>query len=128
MTAEIETVHVRLFRALFAAAFLATAYLSFMQVPEMGDLQLISDKVHHAFAFFVLALLLDFAAPRTQFGLRKFSALMAFGVAIECVQYFLPWRDFSLLDMVADAVGLMLYVAGIPLLKRVPGLRRRWAA
>jgi len=122
-----ETVHVRIFRALFAAAFLITAYLSFIHVPEMGDLQRISDKVHHAFAFYVLALLLDFAAPRTEFGLRKFAVLMAFGVAIECVQYFLPWREFSLLDMVADAVGLMLYVAGIPLLRRVPGLRRRWS-
>jgi VanZ family protein len=114
------------YRALFTVTFLAVAYLSFMQVPEMGDLQRISDKVHHAFAFYVLALLLDFAAPRREFGLRKFGALMAFGVAIECVQYFLPWREFSLLDMVADAVGLMLYVAGIPLLKRVPVLRRRW--
>lgn len=117
---------VRVFRALFALAFAATAYLSLMQVPEMGDLQRISDKVHHAFAFYVLALLLDFALPRTEFGLRKFFALMAFGVAIECAQYFLPWRQFSLLDMVADAVGLLLYVAGVPLLKRMPVLRRRW--
>ncbi|MGE0372498.1 MAG: VanZ family protein, partial [Gammaproteobacteria bacterium] len=114
--------YIRIFRGLFVLVFAAVAYLSLMQMPETG-LQQISDKVHHAFAFYVLALLLDFAQPRSEFGLRKFSLLMAYGVAIECVQYFLPWREFSLLDMVADAVGLLLYVAGIPLLKRVPVLR-----
>lgn len=120
-----EMTQVRMFRALFAVTVLAVAYLSFMQVPETG-LQRISDKVHHGVAFYVLAFLLDFAAPRSEFGLRKFFALMAYGVAIECVQYFLPYREFSLLDMVADAVGLLLYVAGIPLLKLVPVLRDRW--
>jgi len=105
--------------------FAAVAFLSLAQMPETG-LQQVSDKVHHAFAFYVLALLLDFAQPRSEFGLRKFSLLMAYGVAIECVQHFLPWREFSLLDMVADAVGLLLYVAGVPLLKRMPVLRDRW--
>ncbi|MCC6207653.1 MAG: VanZ family protein [Gammaproteobacteria bacterium] len=96
-----------------------------MQMPEMGPRQ-VSDKLHHALAFYALALLFDFARPRTEFGLHKFAVLMAYGVAIECVQYFLPWREFSLLDMVADAVGLLLYVASIPLLMRLPLLRRRW--
>lgn len=120
-----ESVQIRVFRGLFVLAFVAVAILAFMRMPETGSQQ-VSDKLHHAFAFYALALLLDFARPRTGFGPRKFTVLMAYGVAIECVQYFLPWREFSLLDMVADAVGLLLYVASIPLLMRVPLLRRRW--
>ncbi len=120
-----ESVQIRIFRGLFVLAFAAVAILAFMHMPETGS-QRISDKLHHACAFYALALLLDFARPGTEFGLRKFAVLMAYGVAIECVQYFLPWREFSLLDMVADAVGLLLYVASVPLLMRIPLLRRRW--
>lgn len=120
-----ELTHVRVFRALFACAFVIVAVLAFIEMPQSG-LTHLSDKLQHAFAFYVLALLLDFATPRSEFGLRKFIVLMSYGVAIECVQYFLPWRESSVLDMVADAVGLLLYVAGIPLLRRLPVLRARW--
>ena len=119
------SIQIQIFRGLFVLAFMAVTILAFMQVPEMGPRQ-VSDKLQHALAFYALALLLDFARPRTEFGVRKFAVLMAYGVAIEFVQYFLPWREFSLLDMVADAVGLLLYVASIPLLMRFPLLRRRW--
>lgn len=120
-----ESIQIQIFRGLFVLALLAVTLLAFMQMPEMGP-QRVSDKLNHAFAFYALALLLDFARPQTEFGVRKFAVLMAYGLAIECVQYFLPWREFSLLDMVADAVGLLLYVASIPLLMRLPLLRRRW--
>lgn len=33
--------------------------------------------------------------------------LLAFGLQIEIVQYFLPNREFSLLDVVADGVGIV---------------------
>jgi VanZ family protein len=121
-----EATQVRIFRSLFAVTFVAVAYLSLTPVPEMENLQRISDKVQHASAFCVLAFLLDFAAPRSAFGLRKFLTLMAYGIAIECVQYFLPYREFSLLDMLADAAGLLLYMASVPLLKYMPVLQRRW--
>ncbi len=120
-----ESIQIQIFRALLVLALLTVALLAFMQMPEMGP-QRVSDKLNHACAFYALALLLDFARPQTGFGVRKFAVLMAYGVAIEFVQDFLPWREFSLLDMVADAVGLLLYIASIPLLMRLPLLRRRW--
>lgn len=121
----VVSARVRIFRGLFVVTFAAVGILSFMQAPDAG-LPQVSDKVHHAFAFYVLALLLDFALPRRAFGWGKFSALMAYGIAIECVQHFLPWREFSLLDMLADAAGMALYLASVPLLKVTPVLQRRW--
>jgi hypothetical protein len=36
------------------------------------------------------------------------------------VQYFLPYRESSVFDLLADAVGESLYIASIPLLRRMP--------
>ena len=48
------------------------------------------------------------------------------GLLIELVQYFLPHRQFSLWDLAADMLGLLIYPLGFPLLKRIPGLALRW--
>ena len=34
--------------------------------------------------------------------------LLAFAVQIEIVQYFIPGRDFSLLDIFADMIGVFI--------------------
>jgi len=33
---------------------------------------------------------------------------LAFGILMEFVQYFIPYRSFSFMDMLADAVGIVL--------------------
>ena len=111
-----------LFVAVTAITYLATASLDV--VPVLG----VGDKVLHAAAFLVLAVLLDYSFPAAPFAAGKISLLLAYGIAIEITQHFLPFRSFSLLDWLADAVGVLLYVvAATPLLKRTPWLRRRWA-
>jgi VanZ family protein len=35
--------------------------------------------------------------------------LLGYGLAIEIIQYILPYRSFSLLDLAADAFGLLAY-------------------
>jgi VanZ family protein len=82
-----------------------------------------SDKANHAVAFLVVSLLADRSFPETRFGIAKILAVLAFGVAIEVVQYFLPYRDASFLDVVADAAGIALYAMARPLLMRIPLLR-----
>ena len=106
-------------RGVFAFTLLVVSYLAFAPFPAAGP-PLVSDKIQHAFAFYVLAGLLDFSWPRHPFGLRKFLALLAYGLGIECVQYFLPYRESSLFDLLADAAGQLLYLASIPLLRRLP--------
>jgi VanZ family protein len=101
-------------------AWFATAELP---GPVIFDL---SDKLNHLAAFFTLALLSDFAFRGNGFGPAKFLPLLGYGLLLEGIQHFLPYRDFSLLDLAADALGLGLYAASVPLLRRHPPFARRW--
>lgn len=78
-----------------------------------------NDKLNHIFAFFVLALLADFSFPGKKFFSAIFLPLMVYGVAIETIQYFLPYRMFSLFDVAADALGIVLYWISMPILNKI---------
>ena len=96
-----------LFRVLLVIAlttifFLATTRLT---LPVAADM---NDKVNHALAFFLLALLVDLAFPLWTFR-TKALVLIAYGLSIESTQAWLPYRSCSLLDLGADAGGLILY-------------------
>lgn len=114
-----------LFRVAFVAALVTITRLA--TTPVVVEIHFnLGDKVLHLAAFFALALLADFAFERRPFVRDKALPLAAYGMAIEIVQHFLPYRSFSLLDWAADLAGVGLYAASVPLLRRVPGLRRRW--
>lgn len=84
------------------------------------------DKLSHALAFFTLSLLADFSFPRDKFSWVKVCPLIAYGILIECIQYFLPYRSFSLLDIVGDIAGIAIYALLIPVVMKLPLLRQRW--
>ena len=109
-------------RVSLAIAVGAVLFLATTRQP-LPDLAALSDKANHALAFAVLALLADFSFPRARFGLAKAAALLAFGVAIEAVQHFLPWREASAMDVVADLAGIALYAVAAPFVTRLPLLR-----
>ena len=105
------------FRIALAAAvsgilILATTPLSY---PVVSD---INDKVNHVLAFFVLALLAEFSFPEKKSSLAMILPLLAYGIAIEIIQYFIPYRMFSLFDVAADAAGIGLFKISFPLLKK----------
>lgn len=85
----------------------------------------VNDKLAHLLTFFVLAFLADYSYPVSTYNWEKITALLCYGIGIECVQYFIPFRDFSLLDILADLIGLLAYPLIIPLLKKIPLLKRR---
>jgi VanZ family protein len=95
------------------------------QYPVLKD---ISDKANHIIAFYVLALLVDFSFPKDRVEFSKVFALLSYGLLIEAIQNFLPNRTSSLLDVLADGVGIASYRFSLPVLRRVPLFRRRWAA
>jgi VanZ family protein len=80
------------------------------------------DKLNHGVAFMVLYILLSFASKRLN-TTAKVLLLLVFAFQIEIVQYFLPYREFSLLDVVADMIGVGLgylfwHTAGVKLVKQ----------
>jgi VanZ family protein len=82
-----------------------------------------NDKVNHLLAFGTLSLLIDWSFPRSRFAAAKIATLVAYGVLIEFIQYFLPTREASSLDLLADCVGIAAYAIGFAMIGRVPLLR-----
>ena len=104
-----------LWRALFVLSILAILILatadSRMPLPSTP-----SDKLNHLLAFLELTLLARLGWPR----LRSHwlvPGLLAFGLAIEGIQASLPYRDFSLADLAADALGISLGLLPWPLVR-----------
>jgi VanZ family protein len=83
--------------------------------PPDGDGQGHRDKVVHLFAFFTLLLLFDCAYPLVKIYCTKVFLLLIFGSMIETIQYFIPGREFSLLDILANSIGLIAYLTARPL-------------
>ncbi len=80
----------------------------------------------HISAFFTLAALVDTAWPQKKVMGLKLFWLALFGLAIEVTQSFYPLRTFALDDLVANTVGLGIYIFLIPLFKRLPITQLRW--
>jgi VanZ family protein len=118
----VSALRITLFVTLFAVNYLA---FTDQDIPAINQ---VSDKLRHAFAFAVLAFLVDFSFPASRFGIVKILLLLGYGAAIEAVQYFLPYREASGWDLLADAAGIAAYLLSIPVLKRAPWFRLRWQA
>ena len=86
---------------LFWCTSTAVMLLPAQQLPAIN----IWDKAEHAGTFFVLMLLawLAYRQPLQ----RLACLLIAYGIAIECIQFFIPSRSFSVLDIVADTTGVL---------------------
>ena len=82
------------------------------------------DKFNHVAAFAVLALLADYSFPTAGFGAAKVLALAGYGLSIEVVQHFLPYREASFSTSLPTWRGSRAYALCIPLLARIPVLRR----
>lgn len=113
------------FRIALAITLVVVMYLATIEQNQL-PLEGLNDKLSHFLAFGTLAFLGDFSFPRGRFGLRKFLWLLGYGFLIEVIQYFLPDRTFSLLDLSADCVGIVTYWLLYRHLKYVPLLQQRW--
>jgi VanZ family protein len=82
--------------------------------------------VLHMVTFYLLAFLIDFAFPYTPPVVAKLTLLLGYGFGIEMFQGLFTERTFSLFDLLADMIGITLYVVSIPLLKHISWLRHRW--
>lgn len=78
----------------------------------------INDLFLHASGYFVAI----FSGFLAFYSLKRFSVviffLWLFSILIELIQYFLPWRSFSLLDILANSSGLLLGFIVLQLIKQ----------
>ena len=95
------------YRVALAVCVLAIAYLAFtpVETPSGGHM----DKVYHALAFAVMAWLAHGGFPGRNTAPLRWALLIGYGLVIELVQSQLPFRDFSLLDLLADLGGIVIY-------------------
>ena len=120
-------------RAAFIVTLCLITYLAMTQrhLPVVDDVR---DPLRHALiyyvlhilAFYLLTLLFDFAFPAKPPLPLKLVLIMGYGFGIEVIQGLFTERTFSLYDLLADIIGITLYVVSIPLLKQLPWLWHRW--
>ena len=95
-----------LWRTLFCISIAAITWLGFTNEPYPIP-SAASDKVNHLLAFMELSILTRLGWP--QLGLLPpLIVLTGFGLALEAGQAITPWRDFSLFDLFADTLGIVL--------------------
>lgn len=92
---------------LFYGALLLGCIMAFSP-SEMGLQPQLNDKLLHSGGFAVMAFLSHMAHPRVPI-IRLIVGLSLFGIGIELIQAWLPYRDFSLWDWGADILGVVLY-------------------
>ena len=110
-------------KPIFALLILTITYLSLAPIDHPPGT---NDKFNHFIAFFALSFWLDAAFPKRGFNLLKFIVLVDYGLLIELTQGTTSYRMFSFYDWIADIVGILLYVAAIPLLQSLPVINARW--
>lgn len=106
----------RLIRIALVIALVGVTVLALMPNKEV-PVTTSWDKLDHWLAFFTLSLLADHSFPRLAFWRRIAPWLLAYGIAIELLQWLTPDRDAEAMDVVADAIsiasyGLLRYLLG----------------
>ena len=97
-------------RLALALALLVATWLMLTPAPPAAAGQ-VNDKLAHLLTFAGLAFLAHAGWPQQGFAPRLWLPLLAYGLAIEGLQSFVPGRSCSLFDWLADAAGLALYGA-----------------
>ncbi len=98
---------------LYAVLIIFVSTIPSVKPPTLGVDN--ADKFYHCLEYFVLSLLIFRAFPDVHSSARRtllygllFGFGLAFGALDETVQFFVPSRDSSVYDWLADAVGYSL--------------------
>ena len=83
------------------------SYLSLTPAPPNAMLSF-SDKFLHTAGYMALYISCSVAYPLATLTIRKLSLLLGYSIMIEVFQHFIPNRGFSVLDILANASGLVL--------------------
>jgi VanZ family protein len=106
------------FRATLVVTLIVIMYLATTQ-QDFAIIDDTNDKAKHILSFYALSFLADYSIPGARFNLGKGLAVLGYGLLIEVIQYFLPYREFSLFDLAADGIGIAAYILSRPVPSRI---------
>ena len=101
-----HSINPRWWIAAFWLVWCAATTLMLLPAQDLPQIN-IWDKAEHAGTFFSLMALAALAYYQKYSPQRLALLLIAYGIAIECIQFFIPSRSFSVLDIVADTTGVL---------------------
>jgi VanZ family protein len=97
-----------LLKVTFVLSVIFASFLFLKQGGHSGITFQHADKIAHFLIFFSLTLLLDLSF---KLSVNKILLILsAYGVTIEVLQSFLPYRSASLGDILADILGVVVYI------------------
>jgi len=99
------------YRYAFFLALIVISYLAFAQLPESPIK--VWDKLLHGTAFCCLLFLADrgFIDKHALIHPLKIIGLFFYGMWIESMQNMIPYREASLLDLMANLFGMLTYIS-----------------
>ncbi|MDW3094409.1 MAG: VanZ family protein [Gammaproteobacteria bacterium] len=106
-----------LFRIVFASMILLSMLLS-LSSSGHGVPVIWNDKLIHCISYFLLIMMFDFSWESSKQLLIKSVLILVYSGLIEYAQGFVPGRDTSLADIAANAIGVLLFIICVPVLKR----------
>ena len=100
----------KLYRIIFFFSLLLIFYFSVVpasSIPNIAALSFLSDKIIHALIF----LYLSYVGLNSYFNLTKLLLLgliFIFGLAIEIIHFYHPYRFFEVADLISNLSGILL--------------------
>jgi VanZ family protein len=89
--------------SLFVVLLVIISFLAFAPVQNIKINENFGDKINHIVAFSTLFIIGNLCISLR---IRLVLLLILYGIFIEIVQYFLPYRIFSFYDILADIIGI----------------------
>ena len=99
-----------LYRINFFLSLLLVMYFSVVpasSIPNIAALSFLTDKMIHALIF----LYLSFVGLNSYFNISKLLLLVmifSFGLVIEIIHFYHPYRFFEIPDLIANLIGILL--------------------
>ena len=78
-----------------------------------------NDKLVHCISYFLLMMALDFSFRSGKSLLLKSTFVLIYSSLIEYGQSFVPGREMSVGDVIANASGIFVFILLVPILKRM---------
>jgi VanZ family protein len=109
----------RIFKILFFITLAIVFILALVPNDHVTIEYIYADKLKHMSAFFMLSLLLNRASSTLKHRIRNMILLLLFGIFIEVVQLYFPHRESSVLDVIADFAGIVLFQVSYSIFKLI---------